>query len=47
MYLSHISTKELVIELRNRDGVETTIAEPYKDCELKVSGPAIVIVVND
>ncbi len=45
--LSGISTKELSEELMRRDGIETTIAEPYKDVEVKVNGPAIVLVLID
>lgn len=47
MDLSKISTKELVSELEKREGVEITIAEPYEDKEVKVNGPAIVLVVID
>lgn len=42
-----VSTRDLVEELRQREGVETTIAEPHKDTEIKVNGPAIVLVVID
>jgi hypothetical protein len=42
-----VSTRELVEELRQREGVEATIAEPHKDIEIKVNGPAIVLVVID
>lgn len=45
--ISKISTKELVMELQKRVGVETTIAEPYEDKEIKVNGPAIVLIVID
>jgi hypothetical protein len=45
--LSKISTKELVNELIKREGVETTIAEPYKDEIVKANGPAIVLVITD
>ncbi len=41
------STSSLVNELKNRDGVETYIAEPYADVEVKVNGPAVVLVVID
>lgn len=41
------STCELVVELRRREGVETHVAEPYKDLEVKVNGPAVVLVVTD
>lgn len=42
-----VSTRELVEELRQREGVEVTIAEPHKDTEIKVNGSAIVLVVID
>ena len=45
--LDNVSTKDLVEELRRREGVEATIAEPYEDVEIKVNGPAIVLVVTD
>lgn len=45
--LDNVSTKDLVEELRRREGVEATIAEPYEDFEIKVNGPAIVLVVTD
>lgn len=45
--LKEIPTCDLVKELQNREGVETTIAEPYQNVEVKVNGPAIVLVVTD
>lgn len=42
-----VSTRDLVEELRQRKGVKVTIAEPHKDTEIKVNGPAIVLVVID
>jgi hypothetical protein len=47
MNLSQISTKELVCELKSRDGVKAIIAEPYKNVEIKAEGPAIIFVVID
>lgn len=47
MDLKEVSTKDLVEELKTREGVEATIAEPYKDSEVRVSGPAIILVVID
>lgn len=46
-FLTDVSTKELVEELKRRSGTKTTIAEPYQDVAVKVNGPAIVLVVND
>lgn len=45
--LKNASTEQLVTELSSREGVEATIAEPYQDAEVKVNGPAIVLVVID
>lgn len=42
-----IPTCDLASELMKREGVETTIAEPYQDVQVKVNGPAIVMVVTD
>ena len=47
MDISTVSTASLVQELSRREGVETTTAEPYQDVEVKVNGPAIVMVVID
>jgi len=47
MELKEYSTKELVDELKQREGVETTIAEPYHNVGIMVSGPAVVLVVSD
>ena len=47
MELTNAKTCDLVRELMKRDGVEATIAEPHKDVEIPVSGPAIVLVVTD
>lgn len=42
-----VPTAELVNELRRREGVKTTVAEPYQDVNIKVNGPAVVLVVTD
>lgn len=47
MNLKDYPTCQLVEELKTREGVETTIAEPYQDVTVKVNGPAIVLVVID
>ena len=47
MNLSKIKTCDLVIELQKREGVDSHIAEPYKDLSVSVNGPAIVLVVTD
>ncbi|MCX4355917.1 MAG: BC1881 family protein [Oscillospiraceae bacterium] len=41
------TTAALVEELEKREGVETHIVEPYADFEVKVNGPAIVLVITD
>lgn len=43
----NIKTCDLVKELQKREGVKTIIAEPYQDVDVKVNGPAIVLVVID
>ena len=45
--ISAVPTAALVQELSRREGVKTTIAAPYQDVEIKVNGPAIVLVVID
>lgn len=47
MNLENVPTANLVTELRKRDGVETTIVEPYQNAEVIVNGPALVLVVTD
>nr|DAY65409.1 MAG TPA: hypothetical protein [Caudoviricetes sp.] len=47
MNLENVPTANLVTELRKREGVETTIVEPYQDAEVSVNGPALVLVVTD
>lgn len=44
---SNFSTRELVEELKGREGVECKIARPYEDMEVSVKGPAIVLIVVD
>lgn len=45
--LAKIPTYLLVEELKKREGVETTIAEPYEDVNVSVNGPAIILKVFD
>ena len=45
--ISDFKTCELVEELKQREGVETHWAEPYADLDIKVNGPAVVLVVID
>lgn len=47
MKLREISTKDLVEELKNREGVEIKTAEPYEDMEISVNGPAVVLIIVD
>ena len=42
-----VKTCELVSEIKNREGVETHVAEPYQDVTVSVNGPAVVLVVID
>lgn len=45
--LTSVSTRELVDELKHRLGVETTTAKPYQGVEIKVNGPAVILIVTD
>ena len=45
--LDQVSTRELVLELECREGVEKKTAKPYQDVVVKVNGPAIVLIVTD
>ena len=45
--LKSIPTYKLVEELKTREGVETTIAEPYEDITVAVNGPAIILKIID
>lgn len=47
MELKENSTRELVEELKKREGVEAHLAEPYRDLTVNVNGPAVVLVVID
>lgn len=47
MSIKEAPTCELVAELSAREGVDATTAEPYQTVQIKVSGPAIVLVVTD
>lgn len=40
-------TADLITELRKREGVETTVVEPYQDAAVSVNGPVLVLVVTD
>lgn len=45
--LKSYKTCELVNELEKREGVTAHWAESYEDKELKVKGPALVLIVID
>lgn len=45
--IGKISTEVLVDELRTREGVETTMANPYEDRTITVNGPATILVIID
>ncbi len=47
MEIANVATKDLVDELKKRQGVEVYTVEPYSDFEVAVNGPAIVLVVID
>lgn len=45
--LAEITTKELVEELMEREGVYIRVVMPYETKTLKVIGPAVILVVKD
>lgn len=45
--ISNATTSALVEELKQREAVKTHIVEPYADLEIKVNGPAVVLVITD
>ena len=45
--IEKFSTKELVEELKKREGVKTEYAEPYQDKNLSINGPAVILVISD
>ncbi len=45
--VKNCSTSELVETLATREGVREIIAEPYEDVEVKINGPARILVVTD
>lgn len=45
--MQQFTTKELIKELQEREGVRKIIAEPYKDKNIIVNGPAIILVITD
>lgn len=45
--LSNVRTRELVQELKTREGVQTKCAEPYQDTQISVNGPAVILIVTD
>ena len=47
MNLENVPTANLITELRKREGVKTTVAEPHQDATVSVNGPALVLVVTD
>ena len=45
--LKSIPTKELVEELKKREGVKAEYAEPYQDEVISINGPAMILIVID
>lgn len=45
--LSSYTTAQLVEELKQRQGVTTTIVGPYEGVEITANGPAVVLAVID
>ncbi len=45
--LKEFSTKELVEELKQREGVKATAVDPYVTYNLTILGAAVVLIVED
>lgn len=45
--LNEYTTKELVEELKNREGVSLAVVGPYESRTVDVEGPAVVLIVID
>lgn len=45
--ISSIPTCDLVRELETREGIEKIWVNPYEDFEVKVNGPAVILIVTD
>ena len=45
--LKNIPTKELVEELKKREGVKAEYAEPYQDKVISINGTAVILIVID
>ncbi len=45
--LKEYTTKELLEELKNREGVYAQYAEPYRDKKISVNGPAEILIIID
>lgn len=47
MNLAEYTTKELLEEMKSREGVYTEYAEPHQDKKISVNGPAEILIVVD
>lgn len=47
MDLSKITTRDLVEELKKREGVNAKQVTPYEDYRVEVNGPAVVLLITD
>lgn len=45
--LKRYTTKELVEEMKRRDGVLAEYAEPHQDKKISISGPAVILIIVD
>lgn len=45
--LKNIQTKELVEELKKREGVQAEYAEPHQDKSISINGPAVILIIVD
>lgn len=47
MELKNIKTRDLVEELKKREGVHVDYAEPHQDISITINGPAYVLIITD
>lgn len=45
--INNFSTKDLVEELRRREGVEFKQVDPYQDELIEVNGPSLILIITD
>lgn len=45
--LKQYTTKELLDELKCREGISTEYAEPHTDKKININGPAEILIIID